>query len=82
MAQLRIGIDVNGDEAPSGADVVQALEDACACVKSFFGAPEFNSAVVVVPNSTGSRNSEAILSIARGAGFKVVSVIDDNIAVA
>ncbi|KAG0487799.1 hypothetical protein HPP92_006610 [Vanilla planifolia] len=75
-------VKVNGEEAPSRVDVVQALKDARDCVKSFFGAPSYNSAVVVVPNSTSSRNREEILSIARGAGFNVVNVIDENIAVA
>ncbi|KAG0487797.1 hypothetical protein HPP92_006608 [Vanilla planifolia] len=73
---------MNGEEDPCRVDVVQALEAARDCVKSFFRAPAYNSAVVVVPNSTSNNNREEILSIAQGAGFNVVNVIDENIAVA
>ncbi|KAL0929176.1 hypothetical protein M5K25_001120 [Dendrobium thyrsiflorum] len=82
VAQGTKDIKVNGLRAPSSGEVVEAFQDANQVVKSFFGGPNFEGAVVVVPNSTSSSNREAVTDAARANDFNVIEVINEQAAVA
>ena len=73
-------IKVNGPEAPDRHQVVEIFHDVNDVVKSYFGAPNFQAAVVVVPNSTSDDNKVAIAGA--GARYNIMEVITENTAVA
>ncbi|XP_020682912.1 probable mediator of RNA polymerase II transcription subunit 37b isoform X2 [Dendrobium catenatum] len=82
VAQGTKDIKVNGLRAPTSGEVVVAFQDANQVVKSFFVGPNFEGAVVVVPNSTSSSNRDAVTAAARAEGFNVIEVINEQAAVA
>ncbi|XP_028555090.1 endoplasmic reticulum chaperone BiP-like [Dendrobium catenatum] len=62
-------------------EVVAILKDAVDVVKSFFGAPNFDAAVIVIPNNTSEKYQDDIISYGRGNGFNITQVIKEHTAV-
>ncbi|KAL0918103.1 hypothetical protein M5K25_010094 [Dendrobium thyrsiflorum] len=62
-------------------EVVAVLKDAVDVVKSFFGAPKFDAAVIVIPNDTRLKYQDDIISYGRGHGFNISQVIKEYTAV-
>ncbi|XP_028555944.1 endoplasmic reticulum chaperone BiP-like isoform X1 [Dendrobium catenatum] len=62
-------------------EVVAILKDGVDVVKSSFGAPNFDAAVIVIPNNTSEKYQDDIISYGRGNGFNITQVIKEHTAV-
>ncbi|PKA53882.1 hypothetical protein AXF42_Ash011362 [Apostasia shenzhenica] len=75
-------IKVNGEVAPTYQEVKQAMDDARTVVKSFFGSPSIDAAVLVLPNNTSDDRMDEVNGAAQGAGHNITQVIREYTAVA
>ncbi|KAH0462402.1 hypothetical protein IEQ34_009977 [Dendrobium chrysotoxum] len=76
------GLKLTGAAASTTkAEVVAILKDAVDVVKSFFGAQNFDAAVIVIPNDTRQKSQDDIISYGRGNGFNITQVIKEHTAV-
>ncbi|PKU86290.1 Heat shock 70 kDa protein [Dendrobium catenatum] len=76
------GLKLRGAAASTTKEeVVAILKDAVDVVKSSFGAPKFDAAVIVIPNNTSEKHQDDIISYGRGNGFNITQVIKEHSAV-
>lgn len=73
---------INTNATLGKEDVVGSLEEVRGIVKSYFGGPNFDAAVIAVPNTTSDENRKAINDYGRGAAFNITQIINEYTAVA